>query len=34
MIIQLVIIPPIIEKIKPIKSFAQFNRKLNWSKKI
>lgn len=29
MIIQLVIIPPIIEKIRPIKSFAQFNRKIN-----
>ncbi|MFW6001309.1 MAG: ECF transporter S component [Halanaerobium sp.] len=29
MIIQLVIIPPIIEKIKPIRSFAEFNRNLN-----
>lgn len=29
MVIQLVIIPPIIEKIKPVKEFAQFNRKLD-----
>jgi len=27
-VIQLVIIPPIIEKIKPIKEFAEFNRKV------
>lgn len=29
MIIQLVIIPPIIEKIKPVKDFAQLNRKFD-----
>lgn len=29
MIIQLIVIPPIVEKIKPIKNFAQLNRKLD-----
>jgi len=29
MVIQLVVIPPIIEKIKPVRNFAHFNRKLN-----
>lgn len=28
MVIQLIIIPPIVEKIKPVKEFAEFNRKV------
>lgn len=29
MVIQLIVIPPIIKKLKPIKKFSDFNRKLN-----